>query len=107
MDFKYIDHLRLLIIIYKDSKNYIRFIHIDNQDKIVEHTLGSPASFSHVLHTFGATEANAEGEPIFITQALDHVYVSLNFTDKNKFYVIEYNHKNKTSRGLGNDQMQC
>lgn len=69
--------------------------------------MGSPASFSHVLHTFGVTRANAEGVKYFDTQALDHVYVSLNFADKNKFYVIEYNHISKTSRGLGNDQMQC
>ena len=67
--------------------------------------MGSPASFSHVLHTFGVTRINNEDEKYFTTQPLDHVYVSLNFVDKNKFYVIEYNHISKTSRGLGNDQM--
>lgn len=61
IDFKYIKDLDLLIVIYKDSKSYIRYIHLDNQEKIIEHTLGSAASFSHVLANYGSIDVNAEG----------------------------------------------
>jgi hypothetical protein len=58
IDFKYIKPMSTLIIIYKESKNYIRFVDLNNLEKVVEQTLASPASFSNIQYAVEGRDDN-------------------------------------------------